>query len=59
MFFKAFLIWLAIAALAVANGGFREAVLLPRFGDTAARALSTLSLSAVILIVAALRGRTI
>lgn len=54
MLFKAFLVWLAIAALAVANGGFREAVLLPRFGDTAARAISTLTLSAIILIVASL-----
>lgn len=51
---RAFVVWLGIAVLAIANGAFREAVLLPRLGDTAARVISTLLLSAVILIVASM-----
>lgn len=51
---RALLVWLGIAALAVANGGFREGVLVPRYGDTTARAISTLMLSVVILGVALL-----
>lgn len=49
---RALLVWLGIAALAVVNGAFREAILLPRLGDSAARAISTLMLSVVILGVA-------
>ncbi|MDQ3171761.1 MAG: hypothetical protein M3Q55_16625 [Acidobacteriota bacterium] len=52
MIVRASLVWLGIAVLAVANGGFRDVVLLPRFGDSAARAMSTLMLSVVILVVA-------
>lgn len=51
---RAFVVWLGIALLAIANGGFREAVLLPRLGETAARAISTLLLSAIILVVASM-----
>jgi len=49
---KAAAIWLFILALAVLNGGFREAVLLPAFGKPAALVLSGLLLAACILIVA-------
>jgi hypothetical protein len=51
---RAFVVWLGIAVLAIANGAFREWVLLPRLGETAARAFSTLLLAAVILIVASM-----
>ena len=54
MLARAFLVWIGMAALAVANGGFRESVLIPRMRETAARAVSTLLLSAVILLVASL-----
>lgn len=53
MIWRASLVWLGIAVLAVANGAFRDVVLLPRFGDPTARAISTLMLSVVILVVAA------
>lgn len=33
---RAFVVWLGIAILAVANGVFREAALLPRMSETAA-----------------------
>ena len=50
---RAALVWLGIALLATLNGGFRETVLVPRMSETAARAISTLMLSAVVVIVAA------
>lgn len=46
--------WTAILALAVLNGGLREAVLVPRFGRTPANVASGLLLMAVVLGVAAL-----
>lgn len=49
---RAVIVWSGIAVLAVLNGGFRESVLVPRMSEPAARAISTLILSAVILIVA-------
>lgn len=49
---RALVVWAGIAVLAIANGAFREAVLLPRLGETAARAISTLLLAAAILVVA-------
>lgn len=49
--------WLAIAALAVLNGMFREAVLLPGLGRPAALALSGLLLSSIILLVAIASAR--
>ena len=54
MIARAALVWMGIACLAVLNGTFREAVLLPRMSETAARAISTVMLSVLILIVAAL-----
>ena len=59
MIARAALVWLGIAALATANGGFRESVLVPRMSETAARAISTLMLSALILIVASVAIRWI
>lgn len=49
---KALAIWLCILTLAIANGLFREAVLLPAFGIPTAFVLSGLLLSALILGVA-------
>jgi len=46
---KVLIIWLSILALAIANGLFREAVLLPAFGIPAAFVLSGLLLSALII----------
>ena len=44
-------IWLGLLALAVLNGGFREAVLVPRYGREGAQAASTIILSVLILVV--------
>ncbi len=46
---KALVIWLGILALAVANGIFREAVLIPRLGTPSALVLSGLLLATLIL----------
>lgn len=52
MIARAVVVWLGLAALATLNGVFRESVLVPRMSETAARAISTLMLSALILIAA-------
>lgn len=49
---KAFAAWLAILALAVANGALRETVLIPRLGNTLGLVLSGLLLAALILVIA-------
>ena len=46
---KALVVWVAILALAVANGTFREAVLTPKLGTTPALILSGLLLSLLTL----------
>jgi hypothetical protein len=46
---KAVLVWLLVLALAVANGAFPEAVLLPSLGKPAALVLSGLLLAACIV----------
>jgi len=46
-------VWLAMAVLAVANGVFRETVLIPRIGEYPGHVLSTLLLVAAILAVSA------
>ena len=46
---RALLVWAAIAAAAVANGAFRDTILVARMSETAARAVSTLMLSAIVL----------
>jgi hypothetical protein len=49
MLSRALAVWLGLLVLAVVNGAFREAVLVPRFAETAAHAISSLTLSAAIL----------
>jgi hypothetical protein len=49
---RAFWLWLAILVLAVANGIFREAVLIPKLGSAQGLILSGALLSALILLVA-------
>ena len=51
MYLHAFLVWLAIAVLAVLNGTLRQFVLVPRVGDQVAHVLSTFILCTVILLV--------
>jgi hypothetical protein len=51
---KSFGIWLLILPCAIANGAFREAVLVPVFGNPAASIASGLLLSACILAIALL-----
>jgi hypothetical protein len=51
MLLRAAVVWLAILVLASLNGAVRDLVVAPRIGDTAARAISTLVLSAVVLLV--------
>jgi hypothetical protein len=48
---RALIIWFALLVVAVANGGFREAVLIPRFDSDTGHIVSTLMLCAGILIV--------
>ena len=49
---RALAVWAAILALAVANGGLREAVLIPRLGTVAGQAFSGVLLSVLVLAVA-------
>ncbi|QCC46358.1 hypothetical protein [Halobellus limi] len=44
-------VWVAMAVLAVANGAFREVVVIPRIGEYAGHVLSTLLLVVAILLV--------
>jgi len=46
---KSFLIWLLFIPLAIANGALRDRALLRALGDTPARAISSLTLSILIL----------
>ena len=46
---KALAIWVAILVLAIVNGTFREAVLIPKLGTTSGLILSGVFLSALIL----------
>jgi hypothetical protein len=52
MLLRALLVWLLLVALAVLNGALREALLAPRLGAPAGHVASTLSLAALILLVA-------
>ncbi|MBL8059855.1 MAG: hypothetical protein JNK63_03955 [Chthonomonas sp.] len=56
---RAFAVWFGIAILAVLNGGFREVILIPKLGERAGHILSTLLLSATIMVVAFLSIRWI
>jgi len=49
---RAVVVWVGILGLAAANGALRDLVVAPRLGDPVARALSTLILCALILLVA-------
>ncbi len=49
---RAILIWLALLAVAIANGGLRETVLVPWLGRALAQAASTLMLSGLIAVIA-------
>jgi hypothetical protein len=51
LLFRSVVIWLAILATAIANGAFREGVLIPRMGETMGRAASTLLLSLAVIVV--------
>jgi len=48
---RALTIWFALLVVAVANGAFRQAVLIPRFGSQTGHIVSTIMLCAGILIV--------
>ncbi len=50
MILRALAVWFLLLILAVLNGGVRDTWLSPRLGDAAARALSSLLLSALILL---------
>lgn len=52
MLAKALLIWIGLLVVAVLNGGVRNAVLAPRFGELAGHVISTGILCGVILSVA-------
>jgi hypothetical protein len=49
---RALAVWFAILALASLNGAVRDLVVTPRIGDTMARAISTVILCGLILLVA-------
>jgi len=49
---RALVIWCVLLACAIANGAFREAVLSPRLGAGTAHVVSTLLLSAIVLLLA-------
>jgi hypothetical protein len=46
---KSFLVWLLFIPLAIANGALRDLVFTPALGDTLGRAVSSLTLSLLIL----------
>jgi hypothetical protein len=52
MFGRAVLVWALIVPIAIANGMFRELLLVPLLGDLAARGVSCFTLSAAVLFVA-------
>jgi hypothetical protein len=49
MILRTLAIWIGLLVLAILNGGFREAVLVPRLGRGVGHAVSTVMLSALIL----------
>jgi len=48
---RAIVVWFAVLALAVINGGVREAWLIPRLGPDLGRAISTVSLCGLVFLV--------
>jgi uncharacterized membrane protein YadS len=51
MLLRAGLVWLGILALASLNGALRDLIVAPRIGDTVARAISTVILCGLVLLV--------
>lgn len=51
MIVRAIVIWCVLLIIASINGFAREAMLIPRFGDVIGRAISTIALSALIMII--------
>lgn len=54
LYLRAAGVWLSILLIAVLNGGFREAVLVPRFGNPAAQLVSGMLLIICIVVVSLL-----
>jgi hypothetical protein len=52
MLTRALAVWFALLVLAFANGAFREIALVPALGDTAGHAISSVTLSAAIFLLA-------
>ena len=50
MMVRALVVWFILLVLASANGALREGVIIPAAGDVAGRAVSTILLSAIILL---------
>ncbi len=48
---RAFAVWILLLVLAILNGGIRETLLAPRFGEPAGHVLSTIVLCALIFLV--------
>jgi len=59
MLVRGAVIWVAILVLASLNGAVRDLVVAPRIGDTIARALSTVILCALVVLVTWLSSRWI
>jgi hypothetical protein len=51
MILRAFAVWVLLVALAVVNGTFRAAVLIPRLGERTGHVISTVMLSDLIFLV--------
>ena len=49
---RALVVWFGLLGLAIINGGVREALIIPRTGELAGLAISTISLCALILALA-------
>ncbi len=52
MFLRAVVIWLALVAIAIANGVARNSVIVPRIGEHAGHVISTIILCAIITLIA-------
>lgn len=51
MIFRALVVWLLILGCAVANGGIRDMMLVPRLGETVSHAISSVALAAIVLLI--------
>ena len=49
MMFRALIVWLGLLVVAFANGALREVALVPRVGDAAGRAISSVTLAVAIV----------